>query len=364
VPPRPGDQPAAARPRQMVFDPDRPDWMKTLELPDLPVRWYPRVTWYLEQYRNDPRFREIMRGWLHRLEAHRVAIENALARERLPRGLIAVAMIESGFSAGAVSYRGAGGFWQFLPDVARGYGLEVSFWVDERRDVDKSSTAAARMLADLHHRFGTWELALAGYNAGFYAILESIQRFNTNDFWRLCRIEAGLPFETTEYVPKAMAAAIVERNREAFGFPPAGQGQEALTFEVATVPPGLSFELIAARLGTTADVLAALNPSYQRRRTPPDRGESPLRVPMGTAVLAARLGRSGDVSPTVVRSGETLGRIARARRLPVDRLRRLNGVVADAEVTPGTTILLPRPDLRPPLARQGQKVTGEPAHRR
>jgi membrane-bound lytic murein transglycosylase D len=363
APSRPGNAPPPARTRQLIFDNDRPDWMKALELPDLPVRWYPRVSWYLEQYRHDPRFREIMRGWLHRLEAHRVVIENALAGERLPRGLIAVAMIESGFSPSALSFRGAGGFWQFLPDVARGYGLEVSFWVDERRDPAKSSTAAARMLADLHHRFGTWELALAGYNAGFYAVLESIQRFNTNDFWRLCQIEAGLPFETTEYVPKVMAAAIVERNREAFGFEPVGAGQQPVTFEVATVPPGLSFESMALRLGTTSDALAALNPSYQRRRTPPDRGEVPLRVPMGTAVLAGRLGRSGELAPMVVRSGETLGRIARARRLPVDRVRRLNGVVVDAEVTPGTTILLPRPDLRPAVARQGQKVAREPIHR-
>jgi membrane-bound lytic murein transglycosylase D len=357
APAPPAAAPAPApRARTIIFDNDRPDWMHNLVLPELPVRWYPRVTWYLQQYREDPRYREIMRGWLRRLEAHRVVIETALARERVPRGLIAVAMIESGFSAGAVSYRGAGGFWQFIPDVGRGYGLEVSYWVDERRDLQASSTAAARMLSDLHHRFGSWELALAGYNAGFSAVLESIQRFNTNDFWRLTRIEAGLPFETTEYVPKVMAAAIVERNRSAFGFDPPGSGQEATTFETALVPPALSFDSIAARIGTTSDTLAALNPAYQRRRTPPDRGEVPLRVPMGMAVLAGRLTRTNDVAPTVVRPGETLGRIARARRLPLDRLRRLNGVTADAEVIPGTTILLPRPDLRPALARQGQKV--------
>ena len=137
----------------------------------------------------------------------------------LPRGLIFVAMIESRASPRARSRtKGAGGFWQFIPDVARGYGLEVSFWVDERRDLAKSTDAAAIYLGDLYHRFGSWELALAGYNAGFHAVLTSMLRFNTNDFWTLCQLEAGLPWETTEYVPKVLAVAIVERNQSAFGF--------------------------------------------------------------------------------------------------------------------------------------------------
>jgi membrane-bound lytic murein transglycosylase D len=265
-------------------------------------------------------------------------------------------MIESGLTAGAVSTKAAGGFWQFIPDVARGYGMEVSFWVDERRDLVKSSTAAARYLSDLHHRFGSWELALAGYHAGVFGIIESIVRFNTNDFWTLCQVEAGLPWETTEYVPKAFAAAVVERNQAAFGFDPSA-GERAPAVATVSAPPGVSFETLAARLGVRADELAQLNPVYLRKRTPPDRGPVPLKVPQGKAALAAQWPRGGgsDLVPTTVRTGETLARIARARRMPVERLRRLNGVADDAEVTPGTTLMLPRPSGG--RARQAPKVS-------
>jgi membrane-bound lytic murein transglycosylase D len=356
-PPAPAAPIAGAPPRMArgeVVEADKPPWMRGLVRPDLPLRWYPRVSHYLELYRGDPRYHEIMRGWLRRLELHRPEVEAALARERLPRGLIAVAMIESGFTAGAVSTKAAGGFWQFMPDVARAYGMEVSFWVDERRDLVKSSTAAARYLGDLHHRFGNWELALAGYHAGVFGILESIVRFNTNDFWTLCQVEAGLPWETTEYVPKVFAAAIVEKNRAAFGFDPSSGGP-APGSDLVTAPPGASFEALAERLAIRSEELVVLNPVYLRKRTPPDRGPVTLRVPQGKGVLAERWGRPGaaDLVATTVRPGETLARIARARRMPADRIRRLNGVADDAEVTPGTTLMLPRPAAR---ARQAPKV--------
>jgi membrane-bound lytic murein transglycosylase D len=343
-PPRPPVRPA----RGIVADADKPEWMRGLVMPDLPLRWYPRVTEYLELYKSDPRYREIMRGWLRRLGTYRATIEATLQREGMPKGLIYVAMIESGFTAGALSSKGAGGFWQFRPDVARGYGLEVSFWVDERRDLEKSTAAAARYLGDLHHRFGNWELALAGYNAGVFAVLDSIVRYNSNDYFTLCRVEAGLPYETTEYVPKVLAVAIVDRNRAAFGFD-VEVSERPPEWDLVDARAGASFESLAARAGISADDLAQWNPIYLRRRTPPDRQGVRLRVPVGRG---ERLGpliagvRAAELVPAVIRAGETVARVARARRIPVARLRRLNAIADDAEVTPGTTLLVPRPGAK------------------
>jgi len=138
--------------------------------------------------------------------------------QRAAKDLIYLAMVESGFEPGATSNKSAGGVWQFMPQVARAYGLEVSHWVDARRDPERAAESAARYLKDLYVRFGSWHLAFAAYNAGYGAILRSIARYNTNDYWELCRHESGLPWETTLYVPKILAAAIVGHNRAAFGF--------------------------------------------------------------------------------------------------------------------------------------------------
>jgi membrane-bound lytic murein transglycosylase D len=335
---------ATRAPRGAVAEADKPEWMRGLALPDLPLRWYPRVSGYLELYRRDPRWREIMRGWLRRLGAHRSGIEAGLKREGLPPGLVFVSMIESGFTSGALSSKGAGGFWQFRPDVARAYGLEVSFWVDERRDLEKSTAAAARYLGDLHERFGNWELALAGYNAGVFAVLDSIQRYNTNDYWTLCSVEAGLPFETTEYVPKVLAVGIVDQNRQAFGFEDVVSDRPS-EWDLVPAPAATSFESLATKAGLTSDELAQWNPIYVRRRTPPDRPATNLRVPAGRGEKLARVFakvRPADLVPAVIRPGDTVARLARTRRVSVARLRGLNAIIDDGEVTPGTTLLFPR----------------------
>ncbi len=331
--------------------------MRALVRPDftsLPLRWSPRVSRFLEQYKNEPRYREVVRGWMRRLPTYRPGMVAVLERHGLPPGLIFVAMIESGFSAGALSSKSAGGFWQFKPEVARGYGLEVSFWVDERRDPDKSTEAAALYFADLYARFGSWELALAGYNAGVFAILTSITRYNTNDYLTLCQIESGLPWETTEYVPKVLAVAIVERNPASFGIQRDG-GEPPRRSDLVTVGPGVSFESIAVRLGLRSDELVQLNPAYPRKRTPPDRGSVSLRVPEGRGRGLGDLGPGGDYQLVRVRPGETLARIARAHKLGRDRLRAINGVGDDSEVTPGTAIFVPRPQ------RRAASATGESA---
>jgi membrane-bound lytic murein transglycosylase D len=339
---------ATTRPGELG-EADKPEWMRPLVRPDfatLPLRWSPKVSRFLEQYRSETRYHEIIRTWVRRLPAYRPAMERILERHGLPRGLIFVAMIESGFSAGAVSSKAAGGFWQFLPDVARGYGLEVSFWIDERRDPDKSTEAAALYLSDLNARFGSWELALAGYNAGVYAVLGSIQRYNTNDYLTLCQIESGLPWDTTEYVPKVLAVAIVERNPAAFGLGDVVADQPRRA-DVVQVGPGVGFDTIASRLGVSVDDLAQLNPAFARKRTPPDRGPVMLRIPEGRGKPLGDLGR-GDLVTVRVRPGENLARLARAYRLPRDRVRQINGISDESDVTPGTTLLLPRAAKRGP----------------
>src|SRR5690606_11780873 len=123
----------------------------------------------------------------------------------------------SGFEPTVRSRAGAAGMWQFVQGTAAEFGLGQSHWVDERLDPERSTRAAAAYLGRLHARFGSWELALAGYNMGYGALLRAMRKYNTNDVWELSRVEAGLPFETSHYVSKILACAVVMRNPERFG---------------------------------------------------------------------------------------------------------------------------------------------------
>jgi membrane-bound lytic murein transglycosylase D len=321
------------------------EWLRSLKLPDLPVRWDAQVLRYLDYFKNDPKGHAVMSGWLRRAGRYRDLFEKALERQGVPKDLFYVAMVESGFDTGARSRVGAGGIWQFMPGAARAYGLEVSYWVDARRDPERAVDAAARYLKDLYVRFGSWYLVFAAYNAGYGSVLRSITTFNTNDYWELTRHESGLPWESTLYVPKILAAAIVGHNLAAFGF-----GDVTLdapfAYEQVDVPAGTSLAAVARAAGTRPEVIEGLNPDLLRTRTPPDRGVSKVRLPPGTAAVYAasvdKLRDADKMETVVLRFGETLDDVAHAHNCSVRELRRLNGVKETAELHGGTSIVVPR----------------------
>jgi membrane-bound lytic murein transglycosylase D len=321
------------------------DWLRQLNLPDLPIRWEPQVVRYLEFFKDDPKGRAIMATWYRRMGRYRALIERQLDDQGLPKDLIYLAMIESGFDPGATSQKSAGGVWQFIPGAARAYGLEVSHWVDARRDPERAAEAAAHLLKDLFVRFGSWPLAFAAYNAGYGAILKSIARFNTNDFWELTRHEAGLPWESSLYVPKILAAALVGHNPKVFGLAESAQ-DPPWEFDRVEVPAGTSFAALARTAGARPDVIEDLNPEYVCGRVPPDRPSVVLRVPVGSASLFAKaasdLRVGGEKVQTVVlRFGETLEDVAKARGTSARELKRLNSVTDPSELRGGMTILVP-----------------------
>src|SRR5262249_49359350 len=148
-------------------------------------------------------------------------------------------------------------------------------------------------------------------------VLSSITRYNTNDYWELCRHESGLPWESSIYVPKILAAAIVGHNLDLFGFgdvtpdPP-------FAFERVEAPPGTTVAAIARASGTKPEVITSLNPQLIRDRTAPDRGASPVRIPLGTSALYAEAlersrGAADRLDSVVLRFGETIDDVAKAR---------------------------------------------------
>ena len=140
-----------------------------------------------------------------RVQQLRPVIDPILRGEGIPPELVAVALIESGGQAAAISPKGARGVWQLMPDTARRYGLIVSGQKDDRLDLVSATRAAARYLHDLHAQFGDWELVLAAYNAGEQAVQSAIQRAGSNSFAVLSQLRL-LPAETRNYVPAVMSA--------------------------------------------------------------------------------------------------------------------------------------------------------------
>jgi membrane-bound lytic murein transglycosylase D len=325
---------------------NEPDsFLKSLKLPDLPMRWDQRVQRYLAFYKSDPKGRAIMSAWLRKQGRYRALMEDALRRHDLPRDLIYVSMIESGYEPSDLSRVGALGLWQFPDVTGKIYGLEKTYWVDERKNPERSTEAVAIYFHDLYVRFGNWHMALAAFNAGYGAVLKSMQKYNTNDYWELCKHESGLPWETCLYVSKALATAIVGTNRSAFGYDNL-EPDPAWSYDRVRVPGGTPLAAAARAAGATDAQMAYLNPELRRGRTPPGR-DWELRIPKGTLEkfvenFPATRKEWDKYDVYVLKFGERLDDVARAKKVNPKELRRINGVTDSTEVRGGTEILIPR----------------------
>lgn len=339
-------------------------WLAKLDMPDLPVRWDPRVVRYLEFFKDDPRGRATFTVWHKRSGRYIAAIRKVLRKKSLPEDLSSLAMIESGFDPTARSPVGALGMWQFMPDTGKIYGLLQDRWADQRMSITAATEAAADHLADLNRRFGSWELAMAAYNMGYGGLLQAVRRYNTNDYWALSKLEGSLPWETTLYVPKILAAAVVSKNLAAFGFQDI-EAEPPLDGEEVLVAPGTPLATVAQACGTTTKDVEMLNPELRASRTPPIQDDWAVKVPLGKASgCGANLARARKekqpVERYVVRFGESLEQIAQARKVTVAKLVELNGITQGEVVRGGTVLIVPKGEVTADKTVDAKKAVEKP----
>jgi len=266
-------------------------------------------------------------------------------------------LIESGFDPDAYSSAAAVGMWQFMPATARGVGLRVDWWMDERRDVVRSTDAAVTFLQQLHGQFGSLYLAAAAYNGGPGRVQRGLSRFakeltrtEPDDRFFTLASKNALATETKNYVPQLIAAALIGRDPRAFGL--VIDTQPAFVFDTVVVPPATALAGVGAACGVDAAEIVALNGQFLRGMTPPDRDGFVVRVPQGCApefdarfVVLDDTVRSG-VRTHEVEKGETLTGLAKQVGVTTTLLRQYNPkltVLASGALRTGTTVLLPTP---------------------
>ncbi len=324
---------------------------------DIPIDVNEAVVQYVRFFQA-PVVRKHFVKWLGRLPRYQERYRSILREAGLPEDTIFLAMIESGFANLAYSRAKAAGPWQFIPSTGKRMGLAQDFWVDERRDPEKSARAAAAYLKALHAEFGDWRLAWAGYNAGEGKIGKAMRKGQL-DFWTMARGKV-LKRETKGYVPKLMAAAIIAKHPEAFGFRPEEIEAERWTdYERVTVPHAVELEAVARAADVASQDLRELNPELRRSCTPPR--AYAVKLPAGAAAAFERnwpaVGSSSELgfAHHTVMKGEGVAAIAAAYGVPSATVFRMNGLKAGKRVKPGTRLVIP---LSAMAQRDGAPASG------
>ncbi|MDK9700492.1 MAG: transglycosylase SLT domain-containing protein, partial [bacterium] len=283
----------------------RPD-----KLPPIPIETNQRVENAMTFFMT--RGKAVYERWLQRSERLLPVIVPILREEGIPEEIFCLAMIESGLNPQAYSKARAAGVYQFISTTGTRFGLQSGWWVDDRRNVEKSTRAACRYLRALYNQFGDWNLAIASYNCGEGRIARNIKREKTKDYWKMRR----LPRETRNYIPTYLAALIIFQDPERWGFkkPNFTPPMESDTVMVDGV---VDLSVAANSLGIPYDELKWRNLELMQFCTDPTVDRYPLRVPLGMGKLLLDTLRKLDHDKKirwtdhVVRKGETLRSISR-----------------------------------------------------
>jgi membrane-bound lytic murein transglycosylase D len=310
---------------------------------------HPSVLKEVEWYRTRPDFldRTFNRG-----SRYLYYIVEELERRGMPLELALLPVVESAFNPVAYSRSHASGLWQFIPSTGKYYGLEQNWWIDERRDVIRSTDTALTYLQYLNKFFnGDWYLAIAAYNGGEGTVSRAVKKNaaagKATNFFSL-----DLKAETRDYVPKLLAISRIVKDPKAYGLVLAAIPNEPF---FGMVDPGRQVHLgkSAETAEVPMDLFFALNPGFNRMTTPPE-GPHRLLLPVERVEPFAALLRDGGLERVAanttsgpapkrhtVKRGESLGKIASRYNVAVNDLRKTNGLKRYGHIHPGQVLTIP-----------------------
>ncbi len=281
-------------------------------------------------------------SWLTRAAYYLPFMQRMFSDSGLPSDLAYLPLIESGFNPIAYSRAKAAGIWQFIASTGMLYGLRMDYWLDERRDPIKSTASAARYLKKLYNQFGDWHTALASYNCGENCVSAACIKASSSNYWQL-----KLPRETMHYVPEYIAALVVAKNPQCFGFTP-GQ-MDTFDLDTVLIDKCLNMQAIADSLGIDAKTLRSINPHILHWCTPPTTTQIHLYLPKNTKDRFVALYSLDPDAFNVawysyeVKSGQKLASIARFFKVPLEAIKSINALGPNAKVSAGQSVLIPIP---------------------
>ena len=212
--------------------------------------------------------------WMKRYEEYKDLILPILKKHEMPEELMVLAMIESGLNPKAYSRANASGMWQFIYSTGKNYGLKRDWYIDERRDPIKATGAACEYLKDLNEQFDNWYLALAAYNCGSGRISRASKLHQTYDFWQM----HSLPRESRNYIPYYLAAAIITKDPEKYGF--TIPKVKPFSYEEVLLEHSADLAVLSRVAGIKVKTLRKYNPELRQSATPADNPYL-LKLPKG-----------------------------------------------------------------------------------
>lgn len=328
-----------------------PNQTQVEELEIIPTEVNEHVDKWVHYFQN--RGRPHMEKYLLRSTRYEALMKKVLRDNKLPEDLFYIALIESGFSSQAFSRASAVGYWQFIRGTGKRYKLKINQLIDERRDPVMSTQAAADYFKDLYQRFNSWYLAMAAYNVGEGRIDRVIKKYKTRDFWALTRIKKAFPSETDNYVPKFIAAKLIAKNPDKYGFdgidymPP-------IEFDHVNLNQPVNLRIMAEKMNINYEDFKALNPKFKGEIAPLDDDKAlGLRIPPGSYEQALAAATDSKVDEVVyiadkdeiqtykVRPGDTISTIARKFRTNVAYIRDINNFPRKKTIRAGQKIFVP-----------------------
>lgn len=289
-----------------------------------------------------------IQGALERSTKYKQIIQDILEEYNLPQELVYLPIVESLYKNTAVSRVKAVGLWQIMTHRGKALGLNINYWIDERKDPEKSTRAAAKYLQDLFILLNDWHLALSAYNRGEYGLIRDMKFSNASSISEMSERNA-IPKETQNFVPQFIVAVKIANNPEKYGFTDLNY-EKPLQYDKVIINKVIDLKIVAKCANTTVEEIRELNPAILAWCTPHGYKDFELKLPYGSKEeFLKNIALEKDLNPSPgyikhkVKKGEWLEKLAATYKTTTKAIKEDNPKIAKQKYLKVGQVLVIRP---------------------